>query len=193
MNDLVEPQATLILPGGIELSPDGTVLDTETEAAVEILNARDSVRLVQTMQRKIGDLPDIPDNMNPICCIMAYSMVGLDNDEIAKCLNTEVSNIERIKSLDAYKKFEEMFDERVFEDEKRSAQHILSKASARAAHKVVSLVESKSGDLALAAASKVLSTTGIDKSNENRGMSTLQILLVDEEDNRKKSIAIKVS
>lgn len=189
MDNLAEPQAELILPNGVRIAPDGSTIEN---TAVEIHNARDSVRIVQKIQRSIGDLPDVPENMNPVCCIMAYTAVGLSNEDIATALGTTLQNIERIKALDTYAEFERMFDERVFEDERRNAKHIIAKAQARAAYKITDLIDSKSGDLALMAASKTLSIGGVDESNKPQGLSKLEVVMIDKSELESKSITIKV-
>lgn len=189
---LATPQSTLLLPNGVEIAPDGSRLDTATGTAVEILNGREAVKLVERIQRSVGDLPDIPENMNPVCCIMAYSTVGLNNLEIAKALKTTEENIERIKALDIYSEFERMFDERVFDDEQRNARHIIAKAQSHAARTMVAHVDSKSGDLSLMAAAKVMSIGGTDKAAQAQGMSKLQIILVDKSDLDKQRVEIKV-
>lgn len=190
--NLPEPKQTLLLPNGVEISPDGSALDTSTSQVTEILNARESVKLVERIQRSVGDLPDIPANMNPVCCIMAYTTVGLNNIEISKALNTTVENIERIKALDIYAEFERMFDERVFDDEQRNARHIIARAQSHAARTMVSHIDSKSGDLSLMAAAKTMSIGGTDKSAVSQGMSKLQIIMVDKADLEKQRIEIKI-
>lgn len=191
-DNLAEPTQTLILPGGVEIAPDGSRLDPSTNQVTEILNARESVRLVERIQRSVGDLPDVPENMNPVCCIMAYTAVGLNNDEIAKALKTTVENIERIKALDIYADFERMFDERVFDDEQRNARHIIAKAQPHAARTMVAHIDSKSGDLSLMAAAKVMTIGGTDKSAVSQGMSKLEIIMVDKADLEKQRIEIRV-
>lgn len=190
--DLAEPGTELILPNGVTIAPDGSRKDPIAENATEILNARESVKLVQKIQRSVGDLPDIPENMNPVCCIMAYTAVGLNDIEISKALNTTVENIERIKALDIYSEFERMFDERIFDDEVRNARHIIAKAQSRAAIKMTSLIDSNSGDLALMAAAKTMSIGGLDKSTQNQGMTKLQIVMVDSDELKRNKIEIKV-
>ena len=191
-DNLSAPTDVLILPNGVEISPDGTRRDPIAENATEILNARESVKLVQKIQRSIGDLPDVPENMNPVCCIMAYTAVGLNNDEIAKALNTNVENIERIKGLDIYNEFERMFDERIFDDEVRNARHIISRAQTRAATRMTGLIDSQSGDLALMAAAKTMSIGGTDKTAQAQGMTKFEIVMVDADDLKKQRIEIKV-
>ena len=81
---------------------------------------------------------------------------------------------------------------RVFDDEQRNARHIIAKAQSRAANKVVELIDSKSGDLALMAATKAMTIGGTDKTSQSQGMSKLEIVMVDEADLKKHSIKITV-
>lgn len=191
-NDLPQVTDTLILPDGREMLPDGTIKDAATELGEEVINSRGAVALVEKMRRNLGDMPDIPRNMNPICCILTYTACGLDNANIATALETSIDNIERLKQSDIYRQLEKMFDERVFEDEQRTARHIISKHTHRAASKMVSLVDSKSGDLALAASRDVLRIGGVDKSTQGQGLSEFKIVLIDEDTVKKTQIEVSL-
>ncbi|CAB4197202.1 hypothetical protein UFOVP1323_5 [uncultured Caudovirales phage] len=197
MPDTALPQSTdeLILPDGTKIMPDGTVLDPAMANAVQVENGKNAVALVEKMKRNLGDLPDIPQNLNPVCVILTYTAVGLNNTDIATALSTDTrhvteADIQRLKDSEIYQKLEEMFDERVFEDEQRTARHILSKHSHRAAQKMVDLVNSPSGDLALAASRDVLRVSGVDKSQESKGMSSFKIVMVDGEDAKRTQIEV---
>lgn len=191
MSELSNTTDVLVLPGGIEISPDGTVRDPAVEAATVVENGTTAIALVQRMKRTLGDMPDVPRNMNPVACVIVYTQVGLSDEDIAASLSTDLETIQRLKNSEIYSKLTELFEERVFEDESRTARHIISKHSARAAQKMVSLVDSKSGDLALAASRDVLRIGGVDKSAQTQGLSSLKIVMVDRED-AKKEITITV-
>lgn len=188
---LPEPSSTLVLPNGVEISPDGTIRDPAVEAATIVENGTTAIALVQRMKRTLGDMPDVPRNMNPVACVIVYTQVGLSDEDIAASLSTDVETIQRLKSSEIYTKLTELFEERVFEDERKTAQHIISKHSANAATKMVSLVNSKSGDLALAAARDILRIGGVDKSQQGTGLSSLKIVMIDKED-AKQEITISV-
>lgn len=187
---LATPEAVLILPDGRQVMPDGSTIDPKKTTVQQIENGKTAVALITKMKRNLGDLPDIPDKMNPICVILTYSSIGLSNEDIALALKADISQIERLKESDLYEQLEKMFDERVFEDEQRTARHIVSKAAANAAAKMVSLVDAQSGDLALAAARDVMRISGVDKSQQNNGLSSLKILFVDGDDEKKSEISI---
>lgn len=191
-SDLPQVTDTLILPDGREMLPDGTIRDPATELGEEVINSRGAVALVEKMRRNLGDMPDVPRNMNPICCILTYTACGLDDANIATALETTIDNIEKLKKSDIYVQLEKMFDERVFEDEQRTARHIISKHTHIAANKMVSLINAKSGDLALAASRDVLRIGGVDKSAQSQGLSEFKILLIDNDEVKKTQIEISL-
>lgn len=187
---LPAPDAVLTLPDGRIVRPDGSVVNPKTTMVQEMMNAKGAVALVEKMQRNLGDLPDVPKNMNPIACVLTYSAIGLGDADIALALSTTVENITRLKDSDIYQQLFKMFDERVFEDERRNSQHIISKHLSAAANKMVSLIHADSADLALAATRDVLRIGGVDKSNQNNAMSKLQIVMIDEDTQKKTGIEI---
>lgn len=188
---LPSPTDELILPDGTIINPDGSIKDPSVEAATLVENGTTAIALVQRMRRTLGDMPDVPRNMNPVACVIVYTQVGLSDEDIAASLSTDLETIQRLKASEIYSKLTELFEERVFEDERKTAQHIISKHSARAATKMVNLVDSKSGDLALAAARDVLRIGGVDKSSQSNGLSALKIVMIDKED-AKREITITV-
>lgn len=199
MPDSVLPQSMdeLILPDGTVIKPDGSTLDPAINNAVQVENAVQSIALVEKMRRNIGDLPDIPANLNPVCVIMTYSAIGLSDADIATALSTDTRHVEeadikRLKDSEIYQKLSEMFDERVFEDEQRTARHILSKHSHHAANKMVSLINSASGDLSLAASRDVLRVSGVDKSQQQTGMSSFKIVMIDGDEVKKTRIEVEL-
>lgn len=194
MPDSVLPQSLdeLILPDGTVIKPDGSKLDPVVGTAVEVENSKNAIALVTKMKRNLGDLPDIPANMNGVACVLTYTSIGLSDADIATALSTTEDNIIKLKDSDLYKQLEGMYDERVFDDEMRTARHLLSKHSANAASKMISLVNAPSGDLALAASRDVLRISGVDKSQVQTGMSALRIIMVDGDETKKTQIDIKL-
>lgn len=190
--NLPNPDSVLELPDGRTVMPDGSIVNPKAAVVTEIVNAKQAVALVTKMQRSLGDLPDIPANTNPIACVITYSAIGLSDADIATALNTDAENVRRLKESDVYQQLSQMFDERVFDDERRNSQHIISKHLSAAASRMVNLVSAESGDLALAAARDVLRIGGVDKSQTNSGLSKLQIVMVDEDTQKKTGIQITV-
>src|ERR1700753_3288441 len=130
---LPTPTDELILPDGTVILPDGSIKDPAVEAATIVENGTTAIALVQRMRRTLGDMPDVPRNMNPVACVIVYTQVGLSDEDIAAALSTDLDTIQRLKASEIYSKLTELFEERVFEDERKTAQHIISKHSATAA------------------------------------------------------------
>jgi len=129
--------------------------------AREIKNGRQAQETLERIHRKLGDLPETAEKMNAIACVLMYSGVGLNDADIAVALRTTEPVIKSLKALDAYKQLAEMFDSTVFEDAKRTANHILSRASANAAQRIVSLIEDEDPNIGLSASKEVTRLAGI--------------------------------
>jgi hypothetical protein len=156
------PDGQVVLKSGKVVRPvEKTVAQPAVIAAREIKNGRQASDTLERIHRKLGDLPEQTEKMNAIACVLMYTGVGLRDDDIAIALRTSTDNVRRLKELDAYKQLSEMFDGAVFEDAKRTANHIVTRASARAANRIVSLLDAESDDVALAAARDVTRLAGV--------------------------------
>lgn len=163
---LTLPDGTMILANGKAIKPKEVESDV-AKVGREISSGRNAVRTLERMHRKLGDLPDLPNKMNPIAAIITYSAVGLHDQDIAQALGASVEQIAIIKDSEAYKQLESMFDQTVFEDERRNAKHIVSRASSTAASKMVELVDSNDENIALTASRDVLKLSGITTEEES--------------------------
>lgn len=168
------PLIKLTLPNGDKLLADGTIykekqaIQPAVAAGREILNGRAASRTLQRVHRKLGDLPDGDGKqLNAIAAILMYTGVGLADEDIAVALGAHVDHIKNIKELDAYRQLSEMFDSAVFDDAKRTAAHIVAKASTSAANRMVDALESPNEQVAVVAAREVLKMNGI--STEHTG------------------------
>lgn len=174
---LTLPDGTLILADGRAVKPIEAASNVAT-IAKEVKSGREAVKVLEKMHRKLGDLPDEPMKMNPIAAIITYSAIGLDNQDIATALGASAQQVATIKESDAYKQLAEMFDQTVFDDERRNAKHIIAKAANRAASTMVSLIDSDREDIALTASRDVLKTAGITTEEESsRRVGGLRIVI----------------
>lgn len=163
---LTLPDGTMILANGKAIKPKEVSSNVATIGR-EISSGRQAVRTLEKMHRKLGDLPELPNKMNPIAAIITYSAIGLDDQDIAQALGASVEQIAIIKDSEAYKQLESMFDQTVFEDERRNAKHIVSRASSKAATQMVELIDSADENIALTASRDVLKLSGITTEEES--------------------------
>lgn len=175
---LVLPDGTTILKNGRAVPPGKEQPANITKFAQEVQSGRQAAQTLQRMHRKLGDLPDTPQKMNPIAAIITYRAIGLNDEDIATALGATVEQIQTVCESEAYKQIEQMFDQTVFEDERRNAKHLIAKAATRAANTMVSMIDSSDENIALVASRDVLKLSGINTEEERtRSQGALRIVV----------------
>lgn len=159
----------------------------------EIQSGREAQSTLQKIHRKLGDLPADGQKMNAIAAVMMYTSVGIADDDIAVALNTTVENVKRLKELDAYSQLSEMFDSTAFDDAKRTANHIISRAAASAAQRMVEAIDDQDPNIALVASRDVTKLAGIGTESESgRRIGGLNITIRRKGDRSDEDISISV-
>ena len=175
---LVLPDGTTILKNGRAVPVGKEQPANITKFAEEVQSGRQAAQTLQRMHRKLGDLPDTPQKMNPIAAIITYRAIGLNDEDIATALGATVEQIQTVCESEAYKQIEQMFDQTVFEDERRNAKHLIAKAATRAANTMVSMIDSSDENIALVASRDVLKLSGINTEEERtRSQGALRIVV----------------
>lgn len=170
---------SVVLANGKVIKPGQEIAASAAAIGREVSSGRQAVRVLEKMHRKLGDLPDMPAKMNPIAAIITYTAIGLSNDDIATSLGATAEQIATIKDSEAYQQLEQMFDQTVFEDERRNAKHIISQASTRAAQTMVAAVDSADENIALVASRDVLKLSGItteEQTDKRFGGLTIKVI-----------------
>lgn len=195
------PEGTkLRLPDGTLLMADGTTMRPQqaqqpaVSAGREIVSGRQAARVLEKMHRKLGDMPEgDPKQLNAIAAILTYTQVGLSDEDIAISLGAHVEVVTGIKELDAYKQLSDMFDTNVFDDAKRTASHILARASGRAADKLVSSIDSPNEQVGVVASREVLKMNGISaETQSSEKKSGLNIRIVRRGEKREDTITVEL-
>lgn len=191
-----EREVALELPDGTKVYTDSYVEKPAAQTAAglsrEITSGRRAAVALDKVHRKLGDLPDTPDKLNPVCAVLTYTAIGLSNEDIATALRTSVENIERLKQLDVYKQIADMFDKTVFEDAKQNAKHIIARAADRAAGTMVSHVEDEDPNISIIAAREVLRIAGVS-TEEDRTKQLGGLKIVIEKNDNKGSDSVTVT
>lgn len=189
-------EVMLTLPSGEQVLQDGTVIDPnkpQMAATIsrEIVSGRAAAVLVDKVHRRLGDLPDTANRLNPICAVITYTAIGLSDADIAVALSTTVENVARLKDLDSYKQLTDMFDQTVFENERQQAKHIIAKHASRAAASMVSMIEDSDPNIALTASRDVLKISGVDTSDDRNKMpGGLRITIVKSDKQGSDSVSV---
>jgi hypothetical protein len=163
----------------------------------EIQSGKSAARVLEKMHRKLGDLPEGDSKqLNAIAAILTYTQVGLNDDDIAMALGTHRDAVTGIKDLDAYRQLSDMFDTNVFDDAKRTASHILARASGKAAERITTAVDSDNEQVAVVASREVLKMNGISadtQTTEKKHGLSIRIVRKGEKTHDNDSINIEVS
>lgn len=187
------PDGSLLLANGQVMRPQEAIQPAVTVGR-EIQNGRAASRTLEKMHRKLGDLPEGGSKqLNAIAAILTYTQVGLSDEDIAIALGTHIDAVTGIKELDAYRQLSDMFDTNVFDDAKRTASHILARASGRAADTLVTGLDSANEQVAIVAAKEVLSRTGISSDTQGHEKKTgLNIRIVRKGEKRDETITVEL-
>lgn len=186
------PDGQVVLKSGKVMKP---VAAPAVRAAQEIKNGRQAVATLERVHRKLGDLPEQAEKMNAIACVLMYTSVGLSNGDIATALRTTEANVERLKDLEAYKQLAEMFDSTVFEDSKRTANHIISRASSNAAQRIVDFAGHEDASIALPAAREVvrMAGVGVNERDNEKSIGSLNIKITRTGDKKDEDITVEIN
>ena len=146
--------------------PDGTKINLETgkpqaKQYVDIPSNTEAQALVTSARRKLVDLPDIPERMNAISCVVAYTLFGLDEDEIALALNVPVERVVAIQMLDAFHDMTDAVAKGIQQTDIDPVTNAISQQSMIAVNKVVSTMnEAEDEKLQFDAARDLLDRAG---------------------------------
>jgi len=186
----------LLLPTGETVYTDGRVEKPAAQVAAglsrEISSGRSAAAALEKIHRKLGDLPDTPDKLNPVCAVITYRAIGLSTEDIATALRTSVDNIERLMSLDVYKQIADMLDKTVFEDAKQNAKHIIARAADKAAFKMVQHTDDEDPNISIIASREVLRMAGVS-TEDDMGKSLGGLKIVIEKNDNKGSDSVTVT
>lgn len=194
-------EVKLMLPDGSAIMSDGThrtakQLEAPQLAAQlgrEIESGRRAQATLERMHRKLVDLPETPQKMNAIACVLMYTHVGLSNDDIAIALQTTAENVKKLKELEAYQQLAEMLDNTVFEDAKTNAKHIIAKNADVAASTMVNAMASSDESVAVVAAKEVMRIAGVGEGREGNRMSGLRIVVETDNGEAKNTVSVSLN
>jgi len=151
---------TLVYPGGHIVdrpSPDATVAPA---AFVEIPTHREAQRVITQTRRKLADLPELPKTMNAVGAILAYTLFGMDDEEIAIATKLTLEQVARLKMSDAYGQMHEAIVRTIVDSETDVVRDMLAKNARNAAATMVEALQAGNRSDRMAAARDILDRSG---------------------------------
>lgn len=146
---------------------DGTQIDPRTGRPikpqikyVEVPTNTDAVRQVTRVRRTLADLPTKPEQANAISLVVAYTLFGLSDSDIALALSLTLEQVQRMKALEVFSEMRNKVAAGVLEDDAEDIRQMIQSHARNAVRKVVTTMESDDEGLALRAAQDVLDRAG---------------------------------
>jgi hypothetical protein len=144
-----------VYPGG---RVDGGV--GSAAAFVEIPTHREAQRIVTQTRRKLSDLPEVPKTMNAVGIVLAYTLFGLDDEEIAIATKLTVDQVGRLKCSDPYTQMYDGVVRTVIDSETDVVRELLAKNAKDAAKVVVDSMHNGTRADRMVAARDILDRSG---------------------------------
>jgi hypothetical protein len=163
---LPSPSEPLRLADGSLVYPGGRVTTAGDSSAsppvgfVEIPTHREAQRVIAGTRRKLADLPEVPKTMNAVGAILAYTLFGMDDEEIAIATKLTIEQIGRLKMGDAYSQMHEAIVRTIVDSETDVVRDMLAKNARNAAATMVEALQAGNRSDRMAAARDILDRSG---------------------------------
>ncbi len=163
---LPSPSEPLRLADGSLVYPGGRVATAGDSSAsppvgfVEIPTHREAQRVIAGTRRKLADLPEVPKTMNAVGAILAYTLFGMDDEEIAIATKLTIEQIGRLKMGDAYSQMHEAIVRTIVYSETDVVRDMLAKNARNAAATMVEALQAGNRSDRMAAARDILDRSG---------------------------------
>jgi hypothetical protein len=182
---------------------DGTLIDTRTGKAApstEINKAfsdAPSSSLVRGKgldgvgRRYLDDLPTTPIQSRAVAIILAYTVFGLHEIDIAKILNTPVDNVKSVQESEPYARFLEAVLANIRDHDQDKIRKKINKAAEKAADKIVELSSSPDEKVALTASKDILDR--VDRVGDRNGIGSIAGITIRIIDDRTEDHPVEVN
>lgn len=158
---LPDANEPLRLANGTLVDANGRVVKEKPAQRMTMVPSNTQAReLVIKANRRIADLPALPDRMNGLSAILVYTMFGLADTEIAVATGLTIEQIKTIRSHDAYHKLQEDVTANIIAADQDRIRSVINQHTDTAINRVVSLMESEDDKTALKASQDILDRGG---------------------------------
>lgn len=127
----------------------------------------DAEQVVHAANRKLADLPDVPEHTNPISAVIAYELFGLSTEDIAIAFAMTVHHIEAMRRTEAYGTIRAAIVANVTAASQDEVTAIFKSKATTAANKIVEHIDSAQGLISMRASKEVLTMSGYGPAQDN--------------------------
>lgn len=175
--------------------PNGQVIEKVEPTQQNVVKIKTNTQLQQEdaeVRRKLSDLPDL-SNVNIISQVLCYNLYGLSLQDISTVTKIPLENVQTIVMSQDFADYKKKMLASIKELDEGDVRNYLSKASKRAAEKVVDIMQNCANPkFSLAAAQDILDRSGqrpVDVVEHKMKVDNeLRILYITKNDNEKKQL-----
>lgn len=151
----------LTLADGSVVFADGTVKRPgQPDPGVAVPSNSEAQRIVAQTRRTVADLPVVPARMNGVAVILAYTMYGMDPEQIAIATGISTQQVITIRESEPYKHLQGALVSSVVEADGEDVRSIIALGARTAAHRLIDLMGHDDGRVAVAATNSILDRAG---------------------------------
>lgn len=143
--DLPDPGEPMILHDGSQLMPDGRVIKPGKATSVSFTPVpvrNEAQQIVARTRRRLADLPALPKATNAVAVVLTYSLLGLNDEDIAIAMSLTVNQVASIRATEAYREVQRSVVSTIQEHDTDDIRSIIAQKSRAAVEKIGTLMES---------------------------------------------------
>lgn len=159
---------TLVYPGGKTVKPQ------REPQMVEVPSNTKAQRLVAATRRKLVDLPAVPKQMNIMSVVIMYTLLGIQDHEIALATELTVDQIKLIKEHEIYGRLMEDVATNIIAQDTNELQTIIASHAKAAVGKIVEHLDNEDGKTSLGAAKDLLDRAGYRPADQVEHRHTME-------------------
>lgn len=177
---LVLADGTVVYPGGKTVKPP------RVTPMVEVPSNTKAQRLVAATRRKLVDLPAVPKQMNIMSVVIMYTMLGIQDHEIALATELTIDQIKLIKEHEIYGRLLEDIASNIVAQDTNALQTVIASHAKAAVDKIVEHLDNEEGKVSLGAAKDLLDRAGfrpidqVEHKHTMEGGLTIRVIKRDE-------------
>jgi len=151
---------SIVFPGGRITGELGRPPTSADESFIEVPTHREAQKTITATRRKLADLPEVPRTMNAVGAVLAYTLFGLDDEEIAIATGLTVDQVGRLKVSDPFTQMHDTVVRTIIDSETDVVRDLLAKNARNAAATMVEALQAGSRSDRMAAARDILDRAG---------------------------------
>ena len=146
-NNLPDEKDPIVLADGTEIDPEtGRPIPKEF---IPVPTNSEAVEAVHRTRLHLSDIPVPPEQMNTVSAILAYTVMGLSDQEIALVVKTSEGQVTKIRTSDIYEELKQHLIDGMVEQDGDNVRALFAHHSKTAATNIINLSQDNTSPASL--------------------------------------------